>query len=68
MESEPLCDLLALGFEPTDTGLQAYALPATAQNLKCSFIFEILMNVHVLFSIAFKVNEKLSDLAEKSPK
>ena len=29
MESEPLCDLLPLAFEPTDTSLQAYALPAT---------------------------------------
>ena len=28
MESEPLCDLLPLAFEPTDTGLQAHALPA----------------------------------------
>ena len=28
---EPLCQLLPLAFEPTDTGLQAYALPATPQ-------------------------------------
>ena len=31
MESEPLFDLLPLAFEPTHTGLQAYALPATPQ-------------------------------------
>ena len=31
VESEPLCDLLPLAFEPTDTGLQAYALPATPE-------------------------------------
>ena len=31
VECEPLCDLLPLALEPTDTGLQAYALPATPQ-------------------------------------
>ena len=31
VDSEPLCDLLPLAFEPTDTGLQAYALPLTPQ-------------------------------------
>ena len=31
VESEPLCDLLLLASEPTDTGVQAYALPATPQ-------------------------------------
>ena len=31
VESEPLCDLLPLAFESTDTGLQAYTLPATPQ-------------------------------------
>ena len=28
VEAEPLCDLLPLASEPTETGLQAYALPA----------------------------------------
>ena len=32
MESEPLCDL-PLAFEPTDTGLQVYALPATPHQI-----------------------------------
>ena len=31
MESEPLCDLQPRAFEPSDTDLQAYALPATPQ-------------------------------------
>ena len=31
VEAEPLCDLLMLAFVPTDTGLQAYARPATPQ-------------------------------------
>ena len=31
VKSEPLCDLLPLAFEPMDTGLPVYALPATPQ-------------------------------------
>ena len=51
MASKPLCDLLPLAFEPTDIGLQAYALPATPQQItkKRMLAIHICQVTHALF-------------------
>ena len=58
MESEPLCDLLPLSFEPTET----YALPATpqqtttvisAKNLVIYILSPIIIDIHLALEEVF---------------
>ena len=59
VESEPLCDLQTLAFEHTDTGLQAYALPATDQSVGIKIIILIIINTTIFFAASLKTYPRL---------
>ena len=59
MEPEPLCDLLPLAFEPKDTGLQDYALPATPQQITSENLIGLevaLMRVNLINPVDALIN------------